>query len=297
MIHKKSEHHLAYCWLPFETSYQIWKENWKYRTSRRQREFQHEPFEWNGQNCDCDDFEESNSPLPPSRLQLKHLQLLEQAECEGRNKLPFCDKGVQTSESCGQLFFPEKGVQTSLSNFEHLEDTQEQPKHKELIHQASSDSKKCTSKNRPVTARTRKDRPKSPFAPYGWADNCSEMSGKRTFNVKASTRNIHPSAVRAKRQIESLNSTSIQPQIITFSSKVVEGTSELPEKIPATFKNPQENFPQKFRDVPLEKPSTSNFGSAQFVRDKFHPVASNSSAVFIKLDYDQKWLTGCKKKF
>ncbi|XP_022257031.1 uncharacterized protein LOC106472790 isoform X2 [Limulus polyphemus] len=332
MIHKKSEHRLTYRWLPSETSYQIWKENWKYRTSRRQREFQHEPFEWNEESCDCDEFEESNSPLPPSRLQLKHLQLLGRAQREGHNKLPTCDKSVQTSESCGetrdcqflspekgvqtslnnfehlentqelpeqkelshqatsgtsptrvcQFLSSEKGVQTSLNNFEHLENTQELPEQKELSHQATSGSEKPKAKDRPVTAGNRKGRPKSPFAPYGWADNCPE---------------IHPSAVRAKRQIELLNSTSIQPGIVTLPSYEVEDTAELPQKIPAMFKDQPKHFPQKLHNVPAGKTRTSNFGSVQFVRDNLFPVVSNSSAVFIKLAPDQKWLTEYKKKF
>lgn len=196
---RKSEYRKKFKRVPTEKLIAICSENARYRADRRLRECRHEPLDWDSDGYDSES--EENGVLPPTKLRLRHLQLTgrrsgkldttssrESSSCDGGGPVGYRkDAAVQT----------EKEAKPSCrSRWTQTDEHENQRKGRRCGPRESSPSERRKFDTERRTVR----RDPSPFEAYGMANDVDTVSGKRTFNVAATTHEIYPTALMAARR-------------------------------------------------------------------------------------------------
>ncbi|XP_077521999.1 uncharacterized protein LOC144133045 [Amblyomma americanum] len=237
MVLRKSEYRKSFKWFSADKRSALWLENALYRAERRQREYVHEPL---GDEMDSGyevgDSESEECGLPPTRVRQKRLQLAAEAAAAARaiDDDDDASMGVDDGSSCddrrrrtspaaaaaaaasrtadvvdARLLAPpgihvatqtslparkDKAVQTVPAEITRLSRINEDHR------QRNRTRNRASPRRGPIHCQRCFALWGAPFENFGSGEEVDTIGAKRTFNVAASTNEVHPSALAAMRQ-------------------------------------------------------------------------------------------------
>lgn len=242
MVLRKSEYRKNFKWFSSDRRNALWLENALYRAERRQREFVHEPLgDDSGYELGEGDSESEECGLPPTKIRLRRLQLAalargiesdvgggcDQPDDAGRKRNSGGDdrhRKAALREVPDNFFLatsPERHrpTQTTLPARRDVA-VQTVPADVTRLPRVVDDHRRKTRGRSRVLAREEPERCGcccglwgAPFENYGWADDVDTIATKRTFNVAASTDEVHPSALAAMRMRQQRSPPPLQRKI------------------------------------------------------------------------------------
>lgn len=226
MVLRKSEYRKNFKWFSSDKRNALWLENALYRAERRQREFVHEPLGDDDSGYEVGDSESEDCGLPPTKIRLRRLQLAALARggiddvgggcdqpddparhsCDDRHRKAALDAPeVPDKPFLATSPVRHRTTQTTLPARRDVA-VQTVPADVTRLPRIADDHRRRTRGRSRGNARKEPDRCGcccglwgAPFENYGWADDVDTIATKRTFNVAASTDEVHPSALAAMR--------------------------------------------------------------------------------------------------
>uniref|UniRef100_A0A2R5LII4 Uncharacterized protein n=1 Tax=Ornithodoros turicata TaxID=34597 RepID=A0A2R5LII4_9ACAR len=183
---KKSEYRKKFKRVPSEKLIAISSENARYRSDRRLRECRHEPIDWDSEGFDSES--EDSEFLPPTKLHLRRLELT------GNTRRPASGttSSSRGSSPCGHIRIQkDRAVQTERTSSAVRYSRYTQTDSAELLRQRLHEGRTEPDRRHQWYPR------ESPFELFGKAEIVDTLAAKRTFNIAASTDEVHPSALLA----------------------------------------------------------------------------------------------------
>ncbi|KAL3217977.1 hypothetical protein MRX96_031891 [Rhipicephalus microplus] len=195
----------------------LWLENALYRAERRQREYVHEPLgDEQDSGYELGDSESEECGLPPTKLRQRRLQLIAEASSAAKKraeedgpsrpsaKIPRrrvagrqkeVDAAFNPRHMATQTAWPAKkdvAVQTVLADIVKMPRIAQDHKRRTRSRYRGSPRKELEPCQRCFALWG------APFENYGWADEVETIGTKQTFNVAASTNELHPYNILAR---------------------------------------------------------------------------------------------------